>query len=155
IEAQMVIAGPPLSLGYTWKPEPAGSGHQHGKRVFGLVSDNAGVDAKWSLAIRARRFEAAEQNFYGIGNNSVRAGLAPYSLRRNEIGAALNDPLTFWSSIGLTADYITPRTGPAPDAAVNIGKLYNDTTAPGLGSRNDYLRFEPYVDFRLPVRGSD
>jgi hypothetical protein len=152
--AQLVFAGPPISFGYVWG-ETSGSRHEHGERTVGLTSGAAGIDAKASIALRVRRFEAADQNFYGIGMSTTRAGLSPYALRRSEAGIALNDPLTFWSSIGLTLDYIQPRVGPAPDASAQIRSLYSGATVPGLDSRNNFLRYEPYIQFRLPVRGSD
>jgi hypothetical protein len=153
--AQFVFAGPSvLSLGSTGS-EPVSGEHRHGSRTVALTGVDAGIDAKASIALRIRRFEAATQNFYGLGMTSTRAGLAPYSLRRNEVGVALNNPLTFWSSIGVNIDYIQPRVGPSPDATVQIRSLYPPGAVPGLYSSNNFVRTEPYLQFRVPTRGSD
>jgi len=151
---QFVIAAPPISLATVWR-RSAGGGQRHGVRTVALIDDSAGVDAKASLALRVKRLEAADQAFYGIGAATARAGESWFALRRMEVGLGLEDPLTFWSSIGVTADYVQPRTGSSPNTAPGIATLYSGITAPGLGLRHNFTRIEPHVQFRLPVRGSD
>ncbi len=151
LQGQLTVAFEP----FVARRESDESEHQHELRTIGLIRDPLGIDVKASVTVRARRFEATHQDFYGLGATTALSGLASYGLRQNEAGIALNYPLTSWSSVGATADFIQPRIISVPGTATQIGTLYNSSTAPGLNSVNDFLRVEPYLQFRFPCPGGE
>jgi hypothetical protein len=111
------------------------------------------LDAKASVVLRARIYDAKQQWFYGLGPATSLNGESEYSQKQFELRAGVNNPFTAWFSAGLNADFVRPRIA-EPNAGNSIFALYNDVTAPGLNLRDDFGRFEPYVQFKLPPHRS-
>lgn len=152
-QGQMTFALP--SRGLT-RPE---SSLNPADRKYGLRSINRKptddpVDAKMSVTLRIKRLNAREQDFYGLGPDTTRAGLASYGLQLTETYAGLNNPLTSWSSIGFDFSFLMPRVTSSINAAPPIRTIYNEATAPGLTVRDDFLHYEPYLQFRIPAHRS-
>jgi hypothetical protein len=112
------------------------------------------VDTKLSVTLRIKRFDAREQDFYGLGPNTVRSALASYGLMLTETYAGFNNPLTSWSSLGFDFSFLQPRVTSSINSLPAIRAVYSEATAPGLTVRDDYLHYEPYLTFRIPPRRS-
>src|SRR6516162_9408616 len=113
------------------------------------------LDAKASLTLTALRMEAKEQDFYGLGNTTDRSARAGYSLRLNDFGIVLNNPLFLWSSVGFDAHFLQPRSGLSSDTGIPPARdEFNEFTAPGITTRTDFLSFRPNLKIQIPPRRS-
>lgn len=125
---------------------------ERGKSRWSLP-ESAKLDAKASLTLRASRLEAKEQNFYGLGPDSSRSAHSGYGLRGNDAGLEVNEPLFSWSSVGFSFDFLQPRVDLSTnDSIPQMRAVFTEASAPGLASRNDFSRYEPYLQLRTPPR---
>jgi hypothetical protein len=127
---------------------------QYGLRSMNRKPEDNPVDAKMSVTLRLRRINPREQDFYGLGPATTRNGLASYGLILTETYAGVNNPLTAWSSAGFDFSFLQPRVTSSISAAPAIRSVYSETKAPGLTVRDDFLRYEPYLLFRIPPHRS-
>jgi hypothetical protein len=111
------------------------------------------LDAKASITLQARLWDAKEQWFYGLGPATSLANQALYSQKQFDFAAGYNDPVSSWSSAGVNFEFIRPRMVD-PNTGVPLVLLYNNASAPGLDSQDDFVRFEPYFTFKVPARRS-
>jgi hypothetical protein len=119
----------------------------------GALRRDGELDAKSSFTLRARLFDLKQQAFYGIGPSTSRSNITAYSLKQFDITAGYNTPLTPWTSAGANADFIRPRIAD-PNSGTPIGTNFTVISDPGLTTVDDYLRFEPYLQFKIPARRS-
>jgi hypothetical protein len=130
------------------------------RRKYGLhaTERRAGsdpLDAEISVTLGYRRFDAREQDFYGLGPSTTLSSQASYGLILSDTYAKIDDPISAWNSIGIDFSFLQPRVTSSINTAVpQIRAAYDETTAPGLNSRDDFLRYEPYALFRVPPHGS-
>ncbi len=151
-QAQMTFALPTRGFGVQRALRPADQ--KYGLRAVNRRPEDDPVDAKLSVTLRFRRMDAREQDFYGLGPATTRSGLASYGLILTETYAGANQPLTSWSSLGLDFSFLQPRVTSSISDAPQIRAAYTEATAPGLTVRDDFLRYEPYVTFRIPPQRS-
>lgn len=152
-QVQMTFALP--SRGFTRPKETLNSREsKYGMRSITRRPEDDPVDAKISFTLRFRRINPREQDFYGLGPDTLRNGLASYGLIFNETYAGVNNPLTSWSAVGFDFSFLQPRVTSSINAAPQIRLAYTEATAPGLTFRNDFLRYEPYLFFRVPSHRS-
>jgi hypothetical protein len=128
------------------------AGGRYGGRRRVLQSDSE-LDAKSSITFGARLFDAKEQPFYGLGPFTSLAGGTAYSLKQTDFSAAFDNPLTSWSSAGVSADFIRPRIV-SPNGGVPLASEYSAASAPGLNTTDDFVQVEPYLTFKVPPRRS-
>jgi len=153
--AQITFAIPSLSLGQKGIYDKPSSREKFGIPKVERPIGEEPLDAKASLSFGYRRFDAREQDFYGLGPNSSLSGNATYGLLQSSTYAKIDNPLTTWNSIGFNLSFLQPRVTSSINGAVpQIRAAYNATTAPGLNSRDDFMRYEPYILFRIPPRRS-
>lgn len=125
----------------------------HGSGRVALVRDYWQIDSKLSVAVNAQWAGLTQQAFYGLGALSSRAGEAFYGLHQTSFKFAINDPITTWSEAGFEAEYLRPRVRSVNGASrPSIELVYSDATAPGLKSVSDFVRYGPYIRFRLPIK---
>jgi hypothetical protein len=150
VQTQAVYAFPPL--GQTTLASSSRMGRRDGLSAKGLAKESE-LDAQATATLRARMFDAKEQWYYGLGPATSLGGDSKYSQKQFELRAAFNNPFTAWTAGGVNLDFLRPRIVD-PNSGIPIQTLYNDTTAPGLDSKDEFVRFEPYLSFRLPPRRS-
>lgn len=126
-----------------------------GSKTRGPAPGISTLDAKTSLTLTALRMEAKEQDFYGLGNTTARSAQSGYSLRLNDFGIALNNPLFVWSSIGVNAHFLQPRTGLSSNTAISPARdEFNEFVAPGMNTHSDFLSFQPSLKIQVPPHQS-
>jgi hypothetical protein len=111
------------------------------------------LDAKASITLQARLWNAKEQWFYGLGPATSLANQSLYSHKQFDFTAGYNNPFSSWSSGGVNFEFIRPRIV-EPNSGTSLFSLYNNASAPGLDARDDFVRFEPYFTFKVPPRRS-
>jgi hypothetical protein len=152
-QVQMTFALP--SRGFTRPDSTLNSReNKYGMRSMTRKPEDDPVNAKMSFTLRFRRINPREQDFYGLGPGTLRSALASYGLIFNETYADVNNPLTSWSALGFDFSFLQPRVTSSINAAPQIRSVYAEATAPGLTFRNDFLRYEPYLFFRIPSHRS-
>jgi hypothetical protein len=113
------------------------------------------IDAKTSITLRWRRIGAREQDFYGLGPDSSFSGRTSYGIILNETYAAIDSPFSSWNSVGFEFSFLQPRVTSSINTSVpEMSSVYTEATAPGLTFRDDFLRFAPYITFRIPAHRS-
>ena len=153
VRSDFTIALPPVSFGQV--PAPPDTPQAQARPKIGLVIDSAEIDAKASISLHSYWLDAKQQDFYGIGPMTSRSGLAVYGLEETGAGVSLNDPITTWGQVGLNVDFIRPRTISVSSATPpSIEQLYTPVSAPGLGTRSEFMRYEPYLHSRFRIIGS-
>ena len=119
------------------------------------LPDSRSVDAKASLTLTGSRMDAREQNFYGIGNETPLSAHSGYAFRLNDFGVIVNEPLYSWASIGFRSDFLQPRVGLSSDTAIpEVRSAFQEATAPGLTSINDYVSAGPNIRIQFPQQRS-
>ena len=119
------------------------------------VPDSKAIDGKASITFKTSRLEAKEQDFYGLGNESQRSARSGYSLRLNDFGVAVNDPLSTWTSVGFQADFLQPRAGLSSNTSIpQVRSAFDEATAPGLTAYTDFASFGPNLNIQFPPRRS-
>jgi hypothetical protein len=137
-----------------------GDSTRSARKKYGLhaTEHRAGVDpldAEMLVTVGYRRFDAREQDFYGLGPASTLSGHAGYGLILSDTYVKVDDPLSAWNSVGINLSFLQPRvTSTFNDTIPQIRSAYNGTAVPGLNSRDDFLSYEPYVLFRIPPHRS-
>jgi hypothetical protein len=111
------------------------------------------LDAKASITLQARLWDAKEQWFYGIGPATALSNESLYSQKQFDFTAGYNNPFSSWSSGGVNFEFIRPRIVDS-NSGTQLASLYNNASAPGLDARDDFVRFEPYFTFKVPARRS-
>jgi hypothetical protein len=150
VQTQALIATPTLTFKVKRSTSPP---HRvTGLGVGGLL-EQAHLDAKATAMVRARYFDAKEQWFYGLGPVTSLAGDSKYSQKQFELGTTFNNPFTPWISGGIAVDYLRPRIVEA-NSGIQLTSLYNAASAPGLMTRDDFVRFEPYIALHIPAHRS-
>jgi Omp85 superfamily domain len=94
-----------------------------------------------------------EEDFFGIGPNSVRENQTNYEIRSDLFGARAGVRPFPILLAGGGLEYLNPRLGPGKDTRVpSIETIFGPITAPGLGESVDYLRSMAFleVDYREP-----
>jgi hypothetical protein len=152
-QAQMTFALPSRGFGVK-EPALRPLDQKYGMRAINRLPYDDPVDAKISFTLRFRRIDAREQDFYGLGPATTRSALSSYGLILNETYAGANQPLTSWSSLGFDFSFLQPRVTSSISDEPQMRAAYSEATAPGLTVRDDFLRYEPYVTFRVPPQRS-
>ena len=101
-----------------------------------------------------RRHEYPQEDYFGLGPDSVRVAQSDFSLRATTIGARAAVRSARIVTLGGGLEYVRPRVGNGTDEALpSIGDVFDDSTAPGLSSQPDYLRSIAFidVDWRRPL----
>jgi hypothetical protein len=94
-----------------------------------------------------------QEDFFGIGPDSVRARRTNYAIRSDLFGARAGVRPTRGVLVGAGLEYSTPRLGEGKDTRVpSIETIFNPLTAPGLDQTADYLRSTGFleIDYREP-----
>jgi len=153
--AQITFGLPPATF---WRTHPdclSSAREKYGVYQVQRPPGEDPLDSKTSVTLGYRRFDAREQDFYGLGPNSVLAGHAGYGLLLNETYLRIDNPLSVWSSVGFNLSFLQPRVTSTVNTSIpQLRDAYNSTDTPGLNSREDYMRYEPYVQFRFPAKRS-
>jgi hypothetical protein len=117
--------------------------------------DSRIVDAKASLTLTASRMDAVEQDFYGVGNETARSARSGYSLRFNDFGVIVNEPLYTWASVGFRSDFLQPRVGLSTNTAIpEVRSAFDEATAPGLTTYSDFVSAGPNIQIQFPPQRS-
>jgi hypothetical protein len=108
----------------------------------------------WLFAdARVSRSSYPEEDFFGLGPDTVREDKTTYDLRNNRFGGSAGVRLARWAVIGQRVEYSTPRLrGGAAGDVPSTGEQYDDADAPGLDAQPDFLTYETFlsVDYRAP-----
>jgi len=94
-----------------------------------------------------------QEDFFGIGPNSVRGNQTSYAIQSDILGARAGVRLFPIVTVGGGLEYLNPRLGPGEDSRVpSIEQIFGPLSAPGLGESVNYLRPMAFVevDYRVP-----
>jgi hypothetical protein len=95
----------------------------------------------------ARRHEYPQEDYFGLGPDSLRSAQADFALRSTMVGARLNAQIAPIVWIGGGAEYVDPSVGNGTDKALpSIGDVFDESTAPGLSSQPNFVRALASVD---------
>lgn len=96
-----------------------------------------------------------QEDYFGLGPDSLRGNQVSFALRSNTFGGRLAyQPVRRRVLIGGGVEYIDPRVGRGRDKALpSIEERFDETTAPGLTTQPAYLRPSVFVevDYREPT----
>lgn len=91
--------------------------------------------------------DAPDLPYFGLGNSTARGDETSYALRVVDAGVALQSHagrrIQFGGGIGYFGVHSADGKGPDPD----IGKIFSNTGAPGLGSRPTWMHSKVFVAF--------
>ena len=94
-----------------------------------------------------RRHDYPQEDFFGIGPDSVRANHTTFRTLATTVGARVNGRLVGPLAVGGGFEYLNPSVGDGKDKKVPpIGDVFDDATAPGLDSQPDFVRSLAFVD---------
>ena len=153
--AQVTFALPALRFGERTPYQKPSAREKFGIPAVERPMGEDPLDAKMSFTFGYRKFDAREQDFYGLGPNTSLSSHASYGLLLSNTYAKIDNPVASWSSIGFNLSMLQPRVTSSINTAVpQLRAVYNATTTPGFNSRDDYMRYEPYLLLRVPPHRS-
>jgi hypothetical protein len=104
-------------------------------------------DGRIVLNTYGRRHDYPQEDFFGIGPDSVRADHTTFRMLATTVGARVNGRLAGPLAVGGGVEYLTPSVGDGKDQSVPpIGDVFDDHSAPGLDSQPDFVRTLAFVD---------
>ena len=101
----------------------------------------------------ARRREYPQEDFFGIGPDSLRRDQTDFTLRGNIFGARAAVRPAPVIAAGAGVEYLQPRIGVGKDRSLpGMEQRFDEVAAPGLTRQPDYLRSTAFVeiDYRQP-----
>jgi len=117
------------------------------------------ADGRLFAATYVRRYDYPEEDFFGLGPDSLRESHTTYALRSTDVGGAAGVRVTPWFLLGSTVDVLTPRVSGLPDQAefVRAGVTAEINTRQPRGNPRQGGRYLlAYQRFNgLDGRGSD
>jgi hypothetical protein len=91
-----------------------------------------------------------QEDYFGVGPDSARAGQVDYALRATTVGGSVNAKLAPALAAGGGMEFVDPRVRNGSDKALpSIGERFDDQTAPGLSLQPNVLRTLGFVDIDL------
>ena len=102
----------------------------------------------------ARRHEYPQEDYFGLGPDSLRSAQTDYAVRTNTFGGRAAARLAPIVALGGGLEFLQPRVGSGKDDALpSIGERFDEASAPGLTRQPDYVRSIAFVDvdFRRPL----
>jgi hypothetical protein len=104
-----------------------------------LAGERVVVDA------HAQRYEFPEQDFFGLGPQSLRQNDVIYGLKNTVLGVTAGYTPVRWLALTGTVDRLDPHIS-APLVEGSIRERFTDAEAPGLDRQPDFVRYEAAVD---------
>lgn len=106
----------------------------------GLNFRNVG-GAPVDVGVMGQYYEFPQEDFFGIGRNSLKTNRTDYLLRSVEGGATVRWRPGRWWDFGAGASYLTPEIGHGTDSRFpSTEELFNPATIPGFLAQPDFLR---------------
>lgn len=102
----------------------------------------------------ARRNDFPQEDYFGLGPDSLRSDQADFTLRNNIFGGRAGVRPTRIVELGGGLEYLQPRVSNGTDESIfSIGDVFDNQTAPGLSDRTDFVRSSAFVnvDWRRPL----
>jgi outer membrane protein assembly factor BamA len=99
------------------------------------------------------RRDYPQENYFGIGPNSIRQNQADYALRTNRLGGRVGVRAATPVLVGAGLEYLEPRVGEGENQRVpDISDQFPPPTVPGLTKAADFVRSSVFVeiDYRVP-----
>ena len=109
-----------------------------------LANNRVAVD------VHAQRYEFPEEDFFGLGAESLRGNHTTFGLANTVVGGAAAVRPVPWFAIGGGLDYLTPHISTSGDDQT-IRTRFDDARAPGLDAQPDYIRYQTFAE--LNYRG--
>ncbi len=103
------------------------------------------ADGRLFAELRAERFDYPNEDFFGLGADSLRENHTVYGYTSSRLGVRAGARLGPWMTVGGSMDRLTPRIDAGNDGRP-IGALFDGVTAPGLSDRTDFLRYEAFAE---------
>jgi outer membrane protein assembly factor BamA len=96
------------------------------------------------LDLHAQRYEFPEEDFFGLGPQSLRENDVTYGLKNTVLGVTAGYTPTRWLAVTGTVDRLDPRISAPREGSIR--ELFSDADAPGLDLQPDFVRYEAAVD---------
>jgi hypothetical protein len=104
-------------------------------------------DGRLELWTNYRFEDFPQEDFYGIGPDSLPTTQTSYDFDSSEIAAEALFKATRWLRVKTTLAFVSPEIGPGTDARFpSIGALFADASAPGLENQPDFLYTTIFAD---------
>jgi hypothetical protein len=97
------------------------------------------------LDLHVQRYEFPEQDFFGLGPQSLRQNDVVYGLRNTVLGVSTGYTPVRWLSLTGTVDRLVPRIS-APLVTGSIRQHFSDAEAPGLDVQPAFIRYGAAIE---------
>ena len=98
------------------------------------------------LRVRAQRYEYPQEDFFGLGQNSLEENRTNYLLRSSEASAEVQWRPARLLDIGGGLSYMTPQIGTGTDSRYpTTDQIFNPATIPGYEKQPDFLRSDASI----------
>ena len=106
------------------------------------------LDERLAVDLHAQAFDFPEELFFGLGPDSARADLVTYGLENTIVGGSVAARPASWLTVRGGADFMDPRIQ-SLDEDDAIGSRFDRSTAPGLATQPNFMRYEAGVDVNV------
>jgi outer membrane protein assembly factor BamA len=126
-------------IGYSTRGYTGFSGRLDFRNIAGAPVD---------VAVHGQYYEYPQEDFFGIGRDSLESNRSNYLLDNVEGGVSvLWRPLKLWE-FGGGASYVSPRVGRGTDSRYpSTGDLFDPATIPGFAAQPDFLKADVSAAF--------
>jgi hypothetical protein len=102
--------------------------------------------APLDVRVRAQHYEFPQEDFFGLGQDSLESNRTSYLLRSTEASAAVAWQASRFIEIGGGVSYLKPRIGSGTDSRFpTTGAVFDTATIPGYDAQTDFLRTDASI----------
>jgi hypothetical protein len=101
-----------------------------------------------SADLHAQAYDYPQEDFFGLGPDSLREHHSKYGLRNTVLEAQSRVFATSWLSLGGGVAHLTPQVG-GGDGTHPVQSIFPPAALPGLESQPEFVRYEAVVDADL------
>ena len=116
--------------------------------VDGRVQMPRLLDERLAIDVHAQASDFPEELFFGLGADSARSDEVFYGYRNTVFGGSASVRPASWLIVRGATDFLKPRVH-STNTTDSIGTRFDDSTAPGLDTQPDFMRYEGTVDVNL------
>ena len=103
------------------------------------------ADGRLFVDVHARRSDFPEEDFFGLGPDSLRENDVTYGLFNTVVGTAVGYMPVKWFTLAGAVDSLNPSVS-TDDSPDTITSVFSDADAPGLSFQPNFVRYETSAD---------
>ena len=103
------------------------------------------ANGKVTVDLHAQRYDFPDEDFFGIGPDSLRSDFVTYGFGNTVLGSGASVRPMRWLTAGAGLDYLAPDITSIGDGRT-LGLLFTGSTAPGISEQPRFIALNSFVE---------